>query len=157
MDKKCEKRYTLATRAIGVDSFIVTSVIIILMIVWACLTDDKRFLFIPLFFLMVCVGIMGLLIFKLFTEPKIAIQADINGIYFYYSKNKEVFIPYDDIVKVERCGLRNVYGRILIHTEDKEYRSIKTNEFSDRLLNPIRNLVEKTDKKEYLTKIEIKQ
>lgn len=157
MDEKCEKRYTLATRDVGLDSFIVTGGIIALMIVWACLTYDKHLLFIPLFFLTVCVGIMGVLLFRLFAEPKIAIQADINGIYFYYPKNKQVFIPYGDIVKVERRGLRNIYGRILIRTEDKEYRSIRTNELCDRLLNPIRNLVEKTDKEEYLMKIAIKQ
>ena len=157
MDEKYEKRYTLATRDVRLDSVIVTGVIIALMIVWACLTDDKRLLFIPLFFLTVCVGIMIVLLFRLFTNPKIAIQAAINGIYFYYPKNKEVFIPYDDIVRVERSGLRNVYGRILIHTEDKEYRSIRTSELSDRLLNPIRNLVEKTDKEEYLMKIAIKK
>lgn len=43
-----EKRYTLATRAADLESVAVSGAFSVLMIVWACLTEDKRFLFIPL-------------------------------------------------------------------------------------------------------------
>ena len=94
MDGKCEKRYTLATRDVRLDSFLVTGVIIALMIVWACLTDDKRLLFIPLFFLAVCVVIMGVLLFWSFTEPKIAIQADTIGFRYIFAPLACSRLPY---------------------------------------------------------------
>ena len=89
------KRYTLATRDISLEALIVTGVIIILMIIWACLIEDKRFLFVPLSFLLVSTVGFILLLVRYFTEPKIAIQADCNGIYFYYRNNREVYILYN--------------------------------------------------------------
>ena len=116
MEKKVtsEKRYTLATRNVTLEQLIVTGGVIALMIVWACFTSDKRLLFIPLFFLVVCVCIFILLLFRWLTEPKIAIQADCNGIYFYYRKKKEIFVNYNDIVNVSHFGLRDKYGKIVI-------------------------------------------
>ena len=151
-----EKRYTLATRDVDIPTMIVTAAMIVAMIVWACLTEDKRLLFIPLFFLAVLCGCLIVLIFRLCTEPKIAIQADVNGIHLFYPKNKEVFIPYSEITEVAPAGIRNVYGRIVVHTKDNKYRSIRTYEPTDRLLNPIRRLVEATYKEEYLIRISSK-
>ncbi|MDE6408422.1 MAG: hypothetical protein K2K48_05820 [Anaeroplasmataceae bacterium] len=152
-----EKRYTLATRNITLEKLIVTGGVIALMIVWACFTEDKRLLFIPLFFLIVCVCIFISLMFKWLTEPKIAIEADCNGIYFYYRKHKEIFVKYNDIVNVSHSGLRNIYGRIVITTKDNKYKSIETEQRDDVLFNKIKNLVEAEDKEKYLIHIEIKK
>ena len=155
-EKQTENRYTLATRDIDIPSVVVLCIVIALSIFWACRTDGLL-LFIPLFFVVVLVGILGVIIFRIITEPKIAIQADVNGIYLYYPKHKEVFIPYSEINEVTPAGLRNVYGRIVVHTKDNKYQSIRTYEPTDRLLNPIRSLVEAPDKEEYLIKISSKK
>lgn len=152
-----EKRYTLATRAVNAEALIVTGGFCGLMIVWACFTDDKRFLFIPLFFLIVSIiGFVSLLI-RFLTEPKIAIQADCNGIYFYFRKNKEIFIDYNDIIEVSACGSYHQYGEISIKTKSGKYESIRINESKNRLADDIRDLLQKENKEEYLRKIEIKR
>ena len=152
-----EKRYTLATRNVTLEELIVTGIVIALMIVWACFTDDKRLLFIPLFFLVVCICILISLLFKWLTEPKIAIQADCNGIYFYYRKNKEIFVKYNDIVSVSHSGLRNKYGKIVIKTNDSEYKSIETEQRDDVLFSTIEHLWKTEDKEEYLIRNKIKK
>ncbi len=159
MEKKVtsEKRYTLATRNVTLEQLIVTGGVIALMIVWACFTSDKRLLFIPLFFLVVCVCIFILLLFRWLTEPKIAIQADCNGIYFYYRKKKEIFVNYNDIVNVSHFGLRDKYGKIVIKTNDSEYKSIETEQRDDVLFNNIKSLLQAEDKEKYLMRIERKK
>ena len=47
------KRYTLATRDISLQDFIIMVIMVVLMVVWVCLITDKRFIFIPLFFLLI--------------------------------------------------------------------------------------------------------
>ncbi len=46
--KEVKQKYTLATKAADLESVVVSGAFSVLMIVWACLTEDKRFLFIPL-------------------------------------------------------------------------------------------------------------
>ncbi|MDE7215422.1 MAG: hypothetical protein K2O08_01295 [Clostridia bacterium] len=147
------KRYTLATRDIDFESIVVTGVMIVLLIVWACLTDDKRLMLIPLFFLAVCFIAFISLLFRYTREPKIAIQADSNGIYLYYCGNKEIFIDYKDIVDVSNLGIRNKWGRIVITTAVNEYKSIRTRECKDELFSHIKRLLEADDKEKYLIKI----
>lgn len=149
------KRYTLATRAINLEDLIVTGIFIALMIIWACLIKDKRFLFIPLFFLSVCFIIFILLAFRYVKEPKIAIQADRKGIYLFYRNNKEIFIDYDNIVKIW-SGPRNKYGAIYISTVEDEYKSINIKEDKGDLVSQITYLLELENKQNYLTSIEIK-
>ena len=152
-----EKRYTLATKNVTLEDLIVTSGVIVLMIIWVCFTEDKRLLFIPLFFLVVCLCILIALLFKWLTEPKIAIQADCNGIYFYYRKKKEIFIPYNKIVDVSHSGLRDRYGKIVITTNENKYKSIETRQRDDVLFNRIQTLLQTEDKEKYLLQIEIKE
>ena len=87
-DTNKNKRYALATRDISLQDFIIMVIMVVLMVVWVCLITDKRFIFIPLFFLAILIVILISLLFRYFTEPKIAIQADCNGIYFYYRNKK---------------------------------------------------------------------
>ena len=155
MENENEKRYTLATRAVGLESLIVTGVFTILMIIGACLISDKRFLFIPLLFLAVSFVAFIALLFRYFTEPKIAIQADYNGIYFYYRNNKEIFIAFKDIVEILPCKSRNSYGEIAVYTNDNKYKSIMIKEDKGLLVSRLRDLLDKENKEEYLIKIEI--
>ena len=127
-NKKIEtknKRYTLATRDIDLEGLLVTGVLLVLLIVCACLVEDQRFIFVPLLFLLVSTVAFISLLFRYFTEPKNAIQADCNGIYICYRNNKEVFVNYSDIVEVSFLGIRNKYGRLQITTKENQYKSIK--------------------------------
>ncbi len=163
MDEKCEKRYTLAKRGISLEELIVTGVMSALMIVWACLTEDIRFLFIPLFFLLALFSCFITFLFRYVTAPKIAIQADCNGIYFYYRSCKAIFINYSDIVKITksssycRGGRASAEGRITVFTETAEYKSIRVEDASDAFLYKMQKLVDTDNKEEYLIKIAIKQ
>lgn len=154
------KRYTIATRNIDLQDLIIAGIMIVLMIIWACLITDKRFIFIPLFFLAVLIGIFISCLFRYITEPKIAIQADCNGIYFYYRNKKEVFIDYNNIVEIIPMGKGyisvNSYGQILIKTENDKYLSIRTLEGGYKLRGLIKDLLSVKNKEEYLMKNEIK-
>lgn len=159
-DTNKNKRYTLATRNIALQDLIIIGIMVVLMIVWACLITDKRFIFIPLFFLAILMVMLISVLFRYFTEPKIAIQADCNGIYFYYRNKKEVFIAYNDIIDIIAMGKIysgvNNYGQILIKTENDEYLSIRTFEGKYKLQSLIRDLLTVKNKEEYLMKNEIK-
>lgn len=152
-----QKRFTLAIRAVSLEALIVTGGFSGLMIVWACFTEDKRLLFIPLFCLSVSFFYFVWLLFRYFTEPKIAIQADCKGIYFYYRNNKEIFIDFNDIVEVLACKSYNSYGEISISTQNGKYKSITIRGDKSQLSNNIRNLLNTENKQEYLMKIEIRQ
>ena len=154
------KRYTLAARDISLQDFIIMVIMVVLMEVWVCLITDKRFIFIPLFFLAILIVILISLLFRYFPEPKIAIQADCNGIYFYYRNKKEVFIAYNDIIDV--IGMGHIYGgvnsfgQILIKTENNKYLSIRTFEGNEKLRDTIKDLWGCKIKEEFLIKHEIK-
>ncbi len=156
------KRYTLATRDIDLESLLVTGVLIVLIVIWACVTQDKRILVIPLFLLVVSFIAFISLLFRFFTEPKIAIQADCNGIYFYYRNRKEIYIDYKDMTEITTYCL---YGRgravakcgIVIVAKNNRYKSISIMQSADDTLNIIRTLVNTNDKEEYLMSIKIKQ
>lgn len=51
---KVKKLYKLATRDINSEALIVAGAFAILMIVGACVIDDKRFVFVPLLFAVIC-------------------------------------------------------------------------------------------------------
>ncbi len=91
------------------------------MIVWTCLTEDKRFLFIPLICLTVAFICFVALLFRFITEPKIAIQADVNGIYFYFRNNKVIFIDFKDIVEVAAQMPYHDFGYIYKYSKQKIY------------------------------------
>ncbi len=135
---------------------VLTFVAIILLIICACLINEKQFLFIPLFFIAILALAFIVLLFKFLTEPKIAIQADFDGIYFYYRNNKEIFINYKDINQIVANKSRNSYGGITIYAKDNIYRSIMIKEDKYQVISQIKNLINKDDKEKYLTKIGIK-
>ena len=145
-----EKRFTIAKRDVDLEALIVTGVFIVLMVVWACLVEDKRLIFIPLFLMAVILFAFISLVYRFIVEPKIAIQADSNGIYLYYRKRKEIFVEYKDIIEVSGLGLRNKYGRLVITTKENQYKSIRTYECNDKLLSRINSLLDAEDKEEYL-------
>ncbi len=70
---KVKKLYKLATRDINSEALIVAGAFAILMIVGACVIDDKRFVFVPLLFAVICFIALLVLLFRFFTEPKTAI------------------------------------------------------------------------------------
>lgn len=148
-----EKRYTLATRDVDLTALIVTGLTVVAGIVWACLTDDRRLLIIPLLLLAACLVLLISLLYRFVTEPKNAIQATRRGIYLCYRNKNEVFIDYNEIVAVSRAGITNKYGRIVIVTADNEYRSIRTKELDDELLGRINRLLAAADKEDFLIRI----
>lgn len=147
---------TLATRSISLEEPIVTGVFMVLMIAGACTIEDKRFIFIPLLFLAVSSVAFGRFIFRYVTEPKIAIQADPEGIYFYYRNNKEVYIKLDEIKEVSAFGVWGKWGGISIITQTAKHQSIDIREDKYALASTIRFLLTTENKEHYLTKVEIK-
>jgi len=154
---KVKKLYKLATRDINSEALIVAGAFAILMIVGACVIDDKRFVFVPLLFAVICFIALLVLLFRFFTEPKTAIQADCDGVYFYYRKNREVFIPFDDIVEVSWLGVRNRYGSVVVTSKTNTHKSIRIREDTYDLTSQIRYLLQITNREEYLKIIEIKR
>lgn len=147
------EKYALAKRDVDLASLFVTAALVCLLSVWACLTDDKRYLFVSLVLLSVGIAALIVLLFRFFTEPKIAIQADVNGIYLCYRKGKETFINYKDIVDVANVGIRNKYGRIVIYTKTGEYKSNKTKELGDVLISRVKRLIAAENKEDFLLKL----
>lgn len=153
--EEVKQKYTLATKAADLESVVVSGAFSVLMIVWACLTEDKRFLFIPLICLTVAFICFVALLFRFITEPKIAIQADVNGIYFYFRNNKVIFIDFKDIVEVAAQMSYHSFGYISISTQSKKYTSIMIRERKHLLVSNIKDLLNKEDKEQYLLKIAI--
>ncbi len=147
-------RYAIATRDVDLTSLIISGALICAMIVWACLTDDKRYLFVSLLFLFVGVVGFAVLLYRYVTEPKVAVQADVDGIYLCYRKGKEVFINYNDIVDIANVGIRNKYGILVIYTQTDNYKSNKTKELGDVLLRRVRQLIAAENKEDFLIKLQ---
>lgn len=149
---------TLATRAESIEWVLVPWIPIVAAVYVACTIEDKRILFIPLVFIVVCTAIFGYNLFAFITHPKTAIQADANGLYFYYRGGKEIFIPYGDITAVAAYMSRNSFGGIAVRTSDRDDRilSIRISEDKELLADRINELLKREDKQSYLERIAIK-
>lgn len=148
---------TLATRRISLEEPIVTGIFMTLMIVWACLIEDKRFIFVPLLFLAAFIVPFVSFVVRYVVEPKVAIQADCEGIYFYYKNHKEVYIKLDEIKEVMAYGVWGKWGGIRVTTQVDKYESIEISEDKYALAGKIRFLITTENKEHYLTIIEIKE
>ncbi len=155
------KRYTIATRDVGWEALIVTGVLVVIMVVWACLSQDQRLLFIPLSLLIICTVIFAGLLFRFITEPKVAIQADATGLYFLYRQHREIYFAYQDIIDVTNYCVYDRGGAvancgIVVTTNNGQYKSISIRQSSAMTLTVIKGLLVAKDKIEYLQRQAIK-